>query len=147
MNDCPFCLTDASPKDEILSRNAYCVLLRSNDPVLQCSAMIIPERHVATPFELTPEEWMATHELLAVAKRLLDLERPDGYSVGWNVHAVGGQTVPHAHLHVIGRLADEPLAGTGIRHALKQPLNRRMTDVNGRGITTARHAPVPQEVV
>lgn len=108
--------------------------------------MIIPKRHVATPFELTPEEWMATHELLGVAKRLLDLERPDGYSVGWNVHAVGGQTVPHAHLHVIGRFADEPLAGTGIRHALKQPLNRRMTDGNGRGITTARQAPV-QEVV
>ncbi len=88
---------------------------------------------------------MATHELLTEAKRLLDLERPDGYSVGWNVHAVGGQTVPHAHLHVIGRFADEPLAGKGIRHALKQPLNRRVTDVSSRGIA-ARHAPV-QDVV
>ncbi|MGO4194326.1 hypothetical protein AB4Z13_03050 [Rhizobium sp. YAF28] len=38
---------------------------------------------------------------------------------------VAGQTVQHAHLHVIGRFADEPLAGHGIRHHLKQANNRR----------------------
>lgn len=87
--------------------------------------MIIPMRHVATPFELTREEWMSTHQMLSESKRLLDLQRPNGYSIGWNVKQVGGQSVAHAHLHVIGRFADEPLAGQGIRHALKQPLNRR----------------------
>lgn len=93
--------------------------------------MIIPKRHVATPFDLTPEEWMATHELLTQAKRLLDQERPDGYSIGWNVHPVGGQSVSHVHLHVIARFADEPLAGQGIRHALKQPANRRGAGLTG----------------
>jgi diadenosine tetraphosphate (Ap4A) HIT family hydrolase len=29
------------------------------------------------------------------------------------------------HLHVIPRFADEPLAGKGIRHWIKQPANRR----------------------
>ena len=62
---------------------------------------------------------------LSEAKRVMAHARPDGYTVGWNVHPVGGQTVPHAHLHVIGRFADEPLAGKGLRHALKQPENRR----------------------
>jgi diadenosine tetraphosphate (Ap4A) HIT family hydrolase len=87
--------------------------------------MIVPVRHVSTPFDLTTEEWMATQELLIEAKQLLDREQPDGYSLGWNVNPVGGQTVPHTHLHVIARFADEPLAGQGIRHALKKPSNRR----------------------
>lgn len=51
--------------------------------------------------------------------------QPDGYNVGWNSGAVAGQEVFHAHLHVIPRFADEPLAGRGIRYALKQPTNRR----------------------
>ena len=87
--------------------------------------MVIPIRHVATPFDLATEEWIATRDLLAEARRVLDRDGPAGYSIGWNVHPVAGQTVPHAHLHVIGRFADEPLAGQGIRHALKQPGNCR----------------------
>jgi diadenosine tetraphosphate (Ap4A) HIT family hydrolase len=31
----------------------------------------------------------------------------------------------YAHLHVIPRYADEPLAGKGIRYWLKQPANKR----------------------
>ncbi len=36
-----------------------------------------------------------------------------------------GQTVFHAHLHVIPRFAAEPHAGKGIRYWLKQESNRR----------------------
>ena len=50
--------------------------------------------------------------------------RPDGYNVGWNCGAAGGQTVMHAHLHVIPRFAREPLAGQGIRAWLKSDANR-----------------------
>jgi hypothetical protein len=32
-------------------------------------------------------------------------------------------------LHVIGRFTDEPMAGQGIRHALKQEANRRPGDM------------------
>jgi diadenosine tetraphosphate (Ap4A) HIT family hydrolase len=93
--------------------------------VLESWLMVLPIRHAETPFDLTAEEWTAARELLIEAKRLLAPARPDGYTVGWNVHPVGGQTIPHAHLHVIGRFADEPMAGKGLRHALKQPENRR----------------------
>ncbi|CAN5327994.1 HIT family protein [soil metagenome] len=123
MSDCPFCLENR--KIEAVTQNELCYIATTDDPVLKNSVMILPLRHVATPFELSPEEWLATIELLARAKELLDVDRPDGYSVGWNVGEVGGQSIPHVHLHVIGRYADEPLAGQGIRHALKQPTNRR----------------------
>ena len=49
---------------------------------------------------------------------------PDGYNVGWNCGATGGQEVFHAHLHVLPRFVQEPLAGKGIRAFLKSDANR-----------------------
>lgn len=64
--------------------------------------------------------------MLLQVKQLLDEQyQPDGYNIGWNCGAVGGQHIAHAHLHIIQRFADEPLAGKGIRHWLKQTENRR----------------------
>jgi diadenosine tetraphosphate (Ap4A) HIT family hydrolase len=136
MGDCPFCLSANQLKGEILAQTPHCYLVRFDDPVLQSSVMIIPLRHVGTPFDLTREEWIATHDMLAKARQILDADAPDGYSIGWNVHPAGGQSIAHAHLHVIGRFADEPLAGQGIRHALRQKANRRPanTDRAGAGV-------------
>uniref|UniRef100_UPI0035A02FFB HIT family protein n=1 Tax=Brevibacillus daliensis TaxID=2892995 RepID=UPI0035A02FFB len=50
---------------------------------------------------------------------------PDGYNIGWNCKAVGGQHIQHAHLHVIPRYKSEPFAGKGIRHWLKSRENKR----------------------
>ena len=56
---------------------------------------------------------------------LEELYRHEGYSVGWNTGKTGGQSILHAHLHVIPRFADEPYAGKGIRSWIKQEANRR----------------------
>ena len=62
-----------------------------------------------------------TFLLLKEVKIYLDKKyKPDGYNVGWNVGKVGGQNVAHAHLHVLPRYKDEPLAGKGIRFMFKQ---------------------------
>lgn len=122
---CPFCLEHGNLRDDILARDDHAFMIAHAGPVLRDAVMIIPLRHIETPFELSDEEWRSTHSLMKQAKRFLERQRPDGFSIGWNVHEAGGQSVPHAHLHVIARFADEPLAGHGIRHALKQPSNRR----------------------
>jgi diadenosine tetraphosphate (Ap4A) HIT family hydrolase len=64
--------------------------------------------HRPSPFDFTDEEWAATHELLLDAKAAWD-ERlaPDGYMLVWNC----SPDVGHAHLHVVPRFDDEPLAG------------------------------------
>jgi diadenosine tetraphosphate (Ap4A) HIT family hydrolase len=125
LSDCPFCTVDP---DEILLASALCLLMDTRDPVLVGSGMIVPRAHRETVFDLTPEEWAETYQLLAQARAMLDAQyAPGGYNVGWNCGAVGGQEVFHAHLHVIPRFHDEPLAGRGIRYAIKQPANRRPT--------------------
>ena len=100
--------------------------MQRKEPILIGSGLIIPKRHCQTVFDLNSEEWQATYQLLQEAKKLLDEKyQPNGYNLGWNCEAIAGQEIFHAHLHVIPRYADEPLAGRGIRHWLKQENNRR----------------------
>ena len=88
--------------------------------------MVLPDRHVTSPFDLTSEEWHATYGLLVAVREMLDdTFAPDGYNVGWNIGAVGGQTVGHTHCHLVPRYADEPLAGRGVRSWIKGDENRR----------------------
>jgi diadenosine tetraphosphate (Ap4A) HIT family hydrolase len=112
---------------KVVLENGLCFFLQEDvGETLPGSGMIIPKEPRATVFDLTPEDFMATYDLLQKVKAHLDATlKPDGYNVGWNVLPVGGQHVPQAHLHVIPRFADERYAGRGIRYWLKQKDNFR----------------------
>ncbi|WIV52336.1 HIT family protein (plasmid) [Marivivens sp. LCG002] len=77
-------------------------------------AIIVPHRHIETPFELSAEEWSEIGDALAFVKDRLDKKCAKGYAIGSNVGAVAGQDVFHAHLHVIGRFKGERSEGLGI---------------------------------
>lgn len=121
----PF-LDGTFPEQEVVIENEHCVFVRTPQPVLAGSGLIVTKAARETVFDLTPEEWAATYDLLQKVKAYLDRTmRPDGYNVGWNVGPVGDQEIPYVHLHIIPRFADEPLVGRGIRYHLKQPANQR----------------------
>lgn len=93
--------------------------------VLRGSYVIIPKSQVSSPFDLSMEEWQDTFLLLQEIKSYLDRKyKPDGYNIGWNIGKVAGQNVEHAHLHVLPRYKDEPLAGKGIRFMFKNQFSR-----------------------
>jgi diadenosine tetraphosphate (Ap4A) HIT family hydrolase len=124
---CPF----SPPKlhddrQEITWQNDLYLLIQQEHPVLINSGCIIPKDHREMPFDLTRKEWNSSHDLLHAVKTLLDERHsPDGYTIGWNCGATGGQTVFHMHLHVIPRFADELYTGQGIRNWLRRDENRR----------------------
>ncbi|HYK73833.1 MAG TPA: HIT family protein [Pseudoneobacillus sp.] len=123
---CPLCNLDLDPEQRITLENDYGFFVQKPQAVLEGSGLIIPKRHRETVFELTKKEWEATYELLQEVKKYLEKHfQPEGYNIGWNCGSVGGQEIFHAHLHIIPRFKDEPLAGKGIRYWLKQPSNRR----------------------
>lgn len=131
---CPFCQPAYDVKQRIVLENVSCRFLQHETAqgVLEGSGVIVPKEHRSSPFELTAQEWHDTQELLVRARALLDASlAPDGYTLGWNVGEASNQSIGHSHLHVIPRFNDEPHAGKGLRHWLKQPENRR-PEVGGR---------------
>lgn len=129
---CIFCNVVDDGDQAIIFETETCIYIqkKSEQKVLEGSGLIIPKRHHQNVFELTEQEWQETRELLHKAKELLDKTySPDGYSIGWNTGEVGGQSIPHSHLHIIPRFKDEPYAGKGIRHWIKQPENKRQTTI------------------
>jgi diadenosine tetraphosphate (Ap4A) HIT family hydrolase len=126
MIDCPYCSLEASDT-RVVFRDELAWFLR--DPryqgSLKHSGVIIPVAHRETVFDLTDAEVAATFSLLRKVKESMDAElSPDGYNIGWNCRRVGGQDILHAHMHVIPRFRQEPLAGQGIRSHLKSDANR-----------------------
>ena len=109
--------------------NETMVAVRSNNlknNTLIGSYVIIPKSQVGSPFELSDKEWADSKALMKELKEYLDEKyKPDGYNIGWNVGKAAGQEVAHAHMHIIPRYSDEPLAGKGLRYWFKQPENVR----------------------
>jgi histidine triad (HIT) family protein len=124
--DCPYChITD--PEARILFEDDLVRYIEDErfQGALKYSGVIIPVHHRRTVFDLTDDELLATFRMLARVKRWMDEQfAPDGYNVGWNCEPTGGQTLLHAHMHVIPRFRQEPLAGHGIRALLKSKANR-----------------------
>jgi diadenosine tetraphosphate (Ap4A) HIT family hydrolase len=130
---CVFCDLTQLRVAEIFIERSVCVYASTRDPrdppdVLPGSGIIVPIAHRASAFDLTPEEWLATGELLVEAKAAWDARlAPDGYGLYWSPYPAADEDVQsmHAHLHVVPRFDDEPFAGSGGRTAIKVPANRR----------------------
>lgn len=124
-NSCPFCIPNTTLRCNVLYEDDLWYITDMEDGELKHGYMLITKRHIETPFDIDEKEWSELRMLLKRGKVLLDEAGPDGYNLGWNIHPVGGQHVAHAHLHLFGRFADEPLASKGLRYAFKQKSNRR----------------------
>ncbi|QAS50713.1 HIT family protein [Halobacillus litoralis] len=126
MAECILCAPEKDEEQRILFENESCYYVQKDQRILKGSGLIVPKSHRTTVFELSEKEWLDTQALLHQVKEWLDdTMQPDGYNIGYNCYETGGQHIFHAHLHIIPRFEDEPHAGKGIRHWLKQEENKR----------------------
>lgn len=116
--------TPSNPNDPCIFCHLDRPLLAENDgarafydayPVSPGHALVTPRTHVRTLFEASAEEYAACFRLVRELKDILDdRHAPDGFNIGVNCEVAGGQSVWHAHIHVIPRYAGdvaEPLGG------------------------------------
>ena len=110
---CPFC--DIIDRDETLTATNMGVAFPDAHPVSRGHTLVVPRRHVDDLFELSAYEFDAIWQLVKdVRKQLEGKHSPDGFNVGVNVGRAAGQTVAHAHIHVIPRYTgdvDDPRGG------------------------------------
>lgn len=116
---CRFCRENALLADTPLAVTAHHYVLASLDPLMPLAAMVIPTAHHDDPFSISPEEWADLPSALAAARAFLAPHAPEGFTLGWNVGPVAGQTVGHVHLHVIARHSGDGASDTGIRCFIK----------------------------
>ena len=101
MSPCPFC-DSASDAPVLESRHA--IALPDAFPLSSGHTLVVPRRHVESVFTLEPEEQADLWALVdRVRRELVGEHGPDGFNVGVNDGAAAGQTVSHAHVHVIPR--------------------------------------------
>lgn len=100
--DCPFC---GGPSIRL-----------DNFPVTEGHTLVVSRRHVSSICDLSLDE---QEEMLltatSIAQYFRDLEGLD-CNIGINIGEAAGQTVPHAHIHVIPRRpGDHPNPRGGVR--------------------------------
>lgn len=100
-HECPFCCVD---RTHIVLENDAAFAFPDSSPVTKGHTLLVPRRHVANLFDLSEEEQAAVWKLVAQVRAMLMAElKPDGFNVGLNDGTSAGQTVMHAHVHVIPR--------------------------------------------
>jgi diadenosine tetraphosphate (Ap4A) HIT family hydrolase len=111
---CPFCNPDPG---RIYAENDAAIAFPDAYPISEGHTLIVPKRHVASLFDLSEAEQAAVWQLVAQVRAKLwhDLN-PDGYNIGINDGPAAGQTILHAHIHVIPRRkGDSPDPRGGVR--------------------------------
>lgn len=99
--DCPFCHL---PAGSVVAQSRHALAIRDRYPVSGGHTLVIPKAHAATIFDQGAEIQADVWRLVARVRNELQSElKPDGFNVGLNDGRAAGQTVEHAHVHVIPR--------------------------------------------
>src|SRR5262245_1502700 len=119
---CPFCVLDPA---QVLLADLEVVAVRDGYPVTEGHTLVILRRHVTTLFKLPPDEqansWIFVGRVRNVLATRLNV---DNFNVGVNDGTLAGQTVPHAHIHIIPRReGDVPDPRGGIRWVIPRKAN------------------------
>jgi diadenosine tetraphosphate (Ap4A) HIT family hydrolase len=114
-DSCPFCerIADGGATHSLGAAVAF----PDGFPVTRGHTLIVPRRHEADFLALTDEETADMWRLARLVCEELKAREgvaADAFNIGINTGPAAGQTVPHAHLHVIPRHVgdtDDPRGG------------------------------------
>jgi ATP adenylyltransferase len=115
---CIFC---DPPSDRVFARNDRGYALWDAFPVTPLHALIIPCRHIADYFSISPQELIDCDELIRRARDevMARDSTVSGFNIGVNAGSTAGQTIFHCHIHLIPRRhGDVPNPRGGIRHLI-----------------------------
>lgn len=109
---CPFCHLE---KHRILLENDFAAAFLDRFPIAVGHMLIVPKQHVASLFDLPDVELEAVWKLVSQVRDKIVVElKPDGFNLGVNDGLAAGQTMMHAHVHIIPRRngdTDDPKGG------------------------------------
>lgn len=100
---CLFCKIIAGEiPAEIKFQDEQVIAFADINPQAQVHLLIVPKLHVENAAELAAKSPAALSAVFATADKLAKIEGLTGYRTIFNTGADAGQTVFHAHLHLLG---------------------------------------------
>jgi histidine triad (HIT) family protein len=126
---CIFCRIVAGEiPAEVVARDADAIALLDLEPLADGHVLVVPHAHAATIEELDDD---AADHLFRLVRRLADPVRravgAAGSTIGVNNGEATGQTVPHVHVHIVPRWAND---GAGSVHTIfPRHTSRTLADV------------------
>ena len=119
MTICPFC---APQSGSLVLESPSALALWDGFPIAQGHTLVVPRRHAACLFDLPETDVAALWDLVSKVRAALQTRfRVDAFTIGLNDGRAAGQTVPHAHIHVIPRRpGDVPDPRGGVRWVLPE---------------------------
>ncbi len=107
--ECIFCkIIEKKIPAAVIYEDPYVISFLDINPRFKGHALVIPKVHVSTLDELGDEALAHLFVVVKhVAKNLKETLGADGYNIISNNGSVAGQVVPHLHIHVVPRYADE----------------------------------------
>jgi histidine triad (HIT) family protein len=102
MADCLFCRIVAGeiPSD-VVAETETAFAFRDLSPQAPLHVLVVPRTHVANAAELADIEPATVAELVRVARQVAADAGHDSYRMVFNTGEEAGQSVFHAHLHVL----------------------------------------------
>ena len=102
---CVFCsIIEGQIPGNIVYQTDLVTAFRDIDPVAPTHVLIVPNKHITSTEDLSPDEPELAAELLLAVKQVAALEQIEqsGYRLIVNTGPDGHQEVPHLHIHVLG---------------------------------------------
>ena len=107
---------------DVLIETRHCIGFLDKFPVSRGHALVVAKIVTESLFDLPVAVQDEIWETVRVVRQILmERFRPDGFNIGANDGSPAGQTVPHAHVHIIPRYrGDLPDPRGGIRWVLPE---------------------------
>lgn len=103
--ECLFCkMVERDVPADIVYEDEHVLAFNDINPQAPTHVLVIPKKHIATLNDLNESDLEIVGRLQYVAAKLAKQNgfAEDGYRVVMNCNKLGGQTVYHIHMHLLG---------------------------------------------
>lgn len=103
--NCAFCNIN---KENYIAESELAFAVGDIHPVSKGHSLVIPKKHIENYFDMSREYRIACWDLVSEIKEILQKNyEPEGYNVGLNINRIAGQSILHAHIHIIPRYSSQ----------------------------------------
>lgn len=116
LRNCPFCADRVKVRS--VEEHGTAIAIRDRYPVTKYHTLVMPLRHTPDFFTMTSQERRDAEALILSLKNEILKNDPSvtGFNMGVNCGESAGQTIMHAHIHLIPRRdGDTPNPRGGVR--------------------------------